>query len=293
MTSDEMVEWHHQLDGHEFEHTPGDGEGQGSLACCSPWGGEESHMTWWLNNTYSGSFKPPLILRIQNQIALSATLLPLPSTSNCSCSWRLWGALHSLPVPWNNIYRLMALKCVVRGQILPQTPSYKIYLPTCHLHSSILHLTLTCYKQLCSCLHTPQSLTRAQPSSWLLLVSLFTALLQSETRESSVLAVRTFPQRLHSQPVSRPPQFCFQTLTCTCGVPPPATLILGSTLFVGNILTSLHSLLVLFQARLSTAAKWVMSSPCLEPLKWLLAALLDNVQTLCRCLRRFCTILSF
>ena len=55
----------------------------------------------------------------------------------------------------------MALKCVVRGQILPQTPSYKIYLPTCHLHSSILHLTLTCYKQLCSCLHTPQSLTRA------------------------------------------------------------------------------------------------------------------------------------
>ena len=46
MTSDEMVEWHHQLDGHEFDHTPGDGEGQGSLACCSPWGGEESHMTW-------------------------------------------------------------------------------------------------------------------------------------------------------------------------------------------------------------------------------------------------------
>ena len=38
MTEDEMVGWHHQLNGHEFEKFPGDGEGQGSLACCSPWG---------------------------------------------------------------------------------------------------------------------------------------------------------------------------------------------------------------------------------------------------------------
>ena len=38
MTEDEMVEWHHWLNGHEFEQTPGDSEGQGSLACCSPWG---------------------------------------------------------------------------------------------------------------------------------------------------------------------------------------------------------------------------------------------------------------
>ena len=34
MTEDEMVGWHHQLDGHKFEQTQGDGEGQGSLACC-------------------------------------------------------------------------------------------------------------------------------------------------------------------------------------------------------------------------------------------------------------------
>ena len=33
-----MVGWHHEIGGHEFEQTPGDGEGQGSLACCSPWG---------------------------------------------------------------------------------------------------------------------------------------------------------------------------------------------------------------------------------------------------------------
>ena len=45
MTEDEMVGWHHLLDGHEFEQVPGDGDGQGSLACCSPWGCKELDMT--------------------------------------------------------------------------------------------------------------------------------------------------------------------------------------------------------------------------------------------------------
>ena len=40
MTEDEMIGWHHQLDGHEFDQTLGDSERQGSLACCSPWGKE-------------------------------------------------------------------------------------------------------------------------------------------------------------------------------------------------------------------------------------------------------------
>ena len=44
-TEDEMVGGHHQLNGHEFERTLGDSEGQGSLACCSPWGCKESDMT--------------------------------------------------------------------------------------------------------------------------------------------------------------------------------------------------------------------------------------------------------
>ena len=48
-TEGEMVEWHHWLSGHEFEQTPGDGEGQGSLPCCSPWGCKESDMTERLN----------------------------------------------------------------------------------------------------------------------------------------------------------------------------------------------------------------------------------------------------
>ena len=45
-----MVGWHHRLNGHEFEQTLGVGDGQGSLACSSPWGLEESDMTERLNN---------------------------------------------------------------------------------------------------------------------------------------------------------------------------------------------------------------------------------------------------
>ena len=49
MAEDEMIRWHHRLNGYEFEQTLGDGEGQGSLACCSPWGRKESDMTEQLN----------------------------------------------------------------------------------------------------------------------------------------------------------------------------------------------------------------------------------------------------
>ena len=45
MTEDEMAGWHHPLDGHEFECTPGVGNGQGGLACCDPWGFKESDTT--------------------------------------------------------------------------------------------------------------------------------------------------------------------------------------------------------------------------------------------------------
>ena len=61
-----MVGWHHQLDGHEFEQALGDGEGLGSLACCSLWGCKESDMTEQLNKRQRKGFscgsvvkKPP------------------------------------------------------------------------------------------------------------------------------------------------------------------------------------------------------------------------------------------
>ena len=49
-TEDEIVGWHHQLNRHEFEQTPGGSEGQGSLTCCSLWGPKESKKTEQLNN---------------------------------------------------------------------------------------------------------------------------------------------------------------------------------------------------------------------------------------------------
>ena len=57
MTENEMVGWLHQLDGCEFEQAPGVGDGQGSLACCSPWGRKESDMTerlWTEEALWSG-----------------------------------------------------------------------------------------------------------------------------------------------------------------------------------------------------------------------------------------------
>ena len=49
-----MVGWHHRLNGYEFEQTPGDGEEQGYLACCSPWGHKDLGRTDQLNNNKVG-----------------------------------------------------------------------------------------------------------------------------------------------------------------------------------------------------------------------------------------------
>ena len=51
MTEDEMVGWHNRLNGHEYEEAPGVGDGQGSLACCSPWGHKELDTAEQLNWT--------------------------------------------------------------------------------------------------------------------------------------------------------------------------------------------------------------------------------------------------
>ena len=58
-TEDEMAGWHHWLDGHESEWTPGVGDGQGGLACCNSWGHKESDMTEWLNWTELKACKSP------------------------------------------------------------------------------------------------------------------------------------------------------------------------------------------------------------------------------------------
>ena len=67
-TEDEMVGWYHLLNGHEFEQTPGVGEGQGRPACCSPWGCKESDTTEGLNsnNTDINKKLPVLMITSSN-----------------------------------------------------------------------------------------------------------------------------------------------------------------------------------------------------------------------------------
>ena len=60
-TEDKMVGWYHQLNGHEFEQTLGDSEGQGSLACCSPWSHKELDVTERPNNNRGMKKGFPLI----------------------------------------------------------------------------------------------------------------------------------------------------------------------------------------------------------------------------------------
>ena len=67
MTEDEMVQWHHQLDGHEFEQALGVGDGQGGLECCSQWGHKGSDTTEQLNNNV-GTGPETSILPPQRQL---------------------------------------------------------------------------------------------------------------------------------------------------------------------------------------------------------------------------------
>ena len=71
VTEDEMVGWHHQFNGHEFEQAPRDGDGQGSLACCRSWGGKESDTTYQLNN--------------KNKMAIISLYLSINCSRNILC----------------------------------------------------------------------------------------------------------------------------------------------------------------------------------------------------------------
>ena len=66
MTEDEMVRWHHQLNGREFEQGPGDGEGQGSLVCSSPRGRKESDTTEQQQQATELEFEPRLTPKLMS-----------------------------------------------------------------------------------------------------------------------------------------------------------------------------------------------------------------------------------
>jgi len=61
VSEDKMAGWHHGCNGHELGQISRDGEGQGGLACCSPWGHKESYVTRQLNNNKGSLCSPPLL----------------------------------------------------------------------------------------------------------------------------------------------------------------------------------------------------------------------------------------
>ena len=73
-TEDEMVWWHHRFNGHGLGQTPGNGEGQVSLVCCSPWGHKESDTTWQLNKTTAIS---GLVWPASTSVTLSGSVHPV------------------------------------------------------------------------------------------------------------------------------------------------------------------------------------------------------------------------
>ena len=103
MTEDEMAGWHHGLDGHELEWTPGVGDGQGGMACCNSWGRKELDTTEWLNWT-------ELIQRHVNFSKDSfRELISREQNSLCTLFWKwfVWKCNHvsyHVRVPFSTFY---------------------------------------------------------------------------------------------------------------------------------------------------------------------------------------------
>ena len=81
MTEDKMAGWHHWLDGHEFESTPGVGDGQGGLACCDSWDRKESDTTERLNWTELMDYLSLLHLHLSNLFSCHLTAFNLVALS--------------------------------------------------------------------------------------------------------------------------------------------------------------------------------------------------------------------
>ena len=114
-TEDEMVGWHHWLDEHEFERALGAGDGQGGLACCSPWSLKESDTTGWLNWTDTWKFDWLYIFKMRISQALSGLS---PSLQMRKLRLRI-----SLVVQWLTLCPSIAVAQVlsfVRGVKIPQ-----------------------------------------------------------------------------------------------------------------------------------------------------------------------------
>ena len=87
VTEDEMAGWHHWVNGHEFEWTLEDCEGQGSLVCCSPWGLKKSDTTLWLSNNSVSSCGLLILIAMKyfHWISIPQLIYPFTVDGNLDC----------------------------------------------------------------------------------------------------------------------------------------------------------------------------------------------------------------
>ena len=120
MTEDEMVVWHHWLNEHEFEQAPGVGDGQGSLACCSPWGCKELDMTKrlnWAELTYEEIVSPDVGPGVGITQGSAWASLVVQMTKNLPAVWETWAR----SLDWEDLLEEdMATQC--SSNILPRRP---------------------------------------------------------------------------------------------------------------------------------------------------------------------------
>ena len=129
MTEDEMVGWHHGLNGHEFEWTLGVGDGQGGLAGCSPWGHKESDTTEWLNWT--------------KQNRHNYTINTSSITSNCFLVLLL--SLIVFPSPITDCFFVTIDSFVFSRTLYKQNHKYVLFPFVCHLSLSIVWVRPCCW----------------------------------------------------------------------------------------------------------------------------------------------------
>ena len=125
-TEDEMAGWHHRLDGHEFEWTPGVGDGQGGLACCDSWGRKESDTTERLNWTELTDLLP---------LELPFYPRPPPHLSRSSQSTELNSLCYTAASHWPSVLHVVVYYVSANLPIHPTLP-----FPCC-LHKSVLSVS--------------------------------------------------------------------------------------------------------------------------------------------------------
>ena len=135
-TEDEMVGWHHRLNGHEFEEAPGVSDGQGTLACYSPWGCKESDTTEGLNwvSPKLSFFDTQFFLLAESRIfslkkihklfSLTLKILMCCSVLNCICCVQLCNPMDCRP-PGSSVHGILQARTLEWVTMTPSRWSYK------------------------------------------------------------------------------------------------------------------------------------------------------------------------